>query len=275
MIDSHHHFWRYSPADYGWIDDEMEVLKRDFLPGDLELVAGKSGITGVISVQACESLEDNTFLLKQANASDLVKGVVGWLPLAAPDVEAHLDRFAAEPIFKGVREVIQGRKTGEFFENEDFNRGILLLTKRDLPYDVLIFENQLEEAIRFIDRHPGQRFIVDHIAKPLISRGEVSRSWEKNIRSLARRENVMCKFSGVVTEVRDAEWSPESIKDYFTIALSAFGAERLMFGSDWPVCLLRTTYEQWLQTCRELTADLSKTEQDQFFEGTATAAYQL
>jgi L-fuconolactonase len=275
MIDAHHHFWHFDSKQYAWIDESMPVLKRDFLPSDLEPVTAENGVDGVISVQARESLEENTFLLDQVRECPLIKGVVGWLPLASPTIEADLERFTSDPLFKGVREVIQGKPDAEFFDNKGFHEGIHLLTQRDLPFDLLIFEDQLESAIRFVDQHPNQRFVLDHIAKPTIHATKFPDAWAKNIRDLAKRENVVCKFSGVVTEVRDAEWNTDLLRPYFDIVLESFSPERIMFGSDWPVCLLQSSYARWIDTVRELMTSLSPAEQQQISSETAAKTYAL
>ena len=275
MIDSHHHFWHYDSGQYAWIDDDMAVLKRDYLPKDLDPVAAENGVAGVISVQARESLEENSFLLNFARECPLIKGVVGWLPLTSPTVEAELESVASDPLFKGVREVLQGKPDAEFFENAQFHESIRLLTQRDLPYDLLIFHDQLDSVVRFVDRHPNQRFVLDHIAKPVIRASESPNVWEKNIRDLAQRENVACKLSGIATEVRDAKWDIHLLRPYFDVVLESFTPERLMFGSDWPVCLLRTSYARWIGTVRELIASLSPAEQRRIASEAATKTYAL
>jgi L-fuconolactonase len=275
LIDSHHHFWRYDAEEYAWIDDAMNRLRRDYLARDLEEVAWKAGVTGVVSVQARESLAETEFLLGLGGDCALVRGVVGWAPLADPGVGDILDRWAGQGLFKGVREVMQGREDEEFFGNPSFHRGLRELTRRGLPYDVLVYANQLPATIRMVDAHPEQRFLLDHLAKPAIRGGGFPKDWARDVRMLAERENVLCKLSGMVTEVRDPAWHLELLRPYFDHVLEAFGPERLMFGSDWPVCLLRVEYGTWVEVARSLTEGLAESERDAFFAGTATKAYGL
>jgi L-fuconolactonase len=274
MIDSHHHFWNYTADEFGWVTDEMAILQHDFLPGQLEKAAAGMGIKGAISVQARRSLEETNWLLWIAARTPLIKGVVGWVPLKDSSVGDLLDRLAGNPLFCGVREILQGAPDKEYFDCPDFNRGIRELTLRDIPYDLLIFHHQLGRATQFVDTHPDQRFILDHIAKPEI-RKVWSGDWARNLRELARRPNVFCKLSGVATEVREPFWDVGFIRPYFETALEAFGATRLMFGSDWPVCLLRTEYSRWVSAVQELAAPLSADEREELFCGAARTAYHL
>ncbi len=274
LLDSHHHFWRYDSEAYGWIGPDMARLRRDYLVGDLAEVAGEAGVTGVISVQARESLAETDFLLGLGEESGgLVRGVVGWVPLADPGVGEMVDRWAGRRLFKGVREVMQGRGDAEFFGNAAFHRGLRELTRRGLTYDVLVYADQLPATIRMVDAHPQQRFVLDHVAKPVIRAGAFPEDWARNIRRLAERENVFCKVSGMVTEVRDPEWDAELIRPYFRTVLEAFGPERLMFGSDWPVCLLRVEYAGWVKVARILVEEWAEDERAAFFGMTAKAAY--
>ena len=274
-IDSHHHFWTYDPEQYAWIGDGMEVLKRDFAPSDLEALTSSTGIEGVVSVQAQQTVEETDRLLDHARSNEFIKGVVGWVPLLTDEIESTLERYSDESLLKAVRHVVQDEPDDEFQLREDFNRGISCLGKHGLVYDILVYARQLPASISFADRHPEQSFVLDHIAKPTIQSDQYDSEWEKNFRELARRERITCKFSGVVTEVRDAEWSIETIRPYWDVALDAFGPDRLMFGSDWPVCLLMTGYERWVETVTELIAELSEIEQARIMGGTAIEAYSL
>ncbi|CAA6692727.1 MULTISPECIES: amidohydrolase [unclassified Lentimonas] len=272
-IDSHHHFWNYDPVEFDWIDDSMRTIRRSFLPDDLKAEADHAGIDGVISVQARQILEETDFLLEQANANDFIKGVVGWVPLADANISVVLERYSDASKLKAVRHVVQGEAAG-FLDGADFNHGIEQLAAHDLVYDVLIFEHQLKEAIRFVDRHPNQAFVLDHIAKPQIKNDRLE-PWQKNLRELAKRDNITCKLSGVVTEADCQNWTPEQIRPYLDTVLGAFGPERLMFGSDWPVCLVACGYKRWHDLIREYIVPLSSTEQAAIMGGTATKAYNL
>ena len=273
-IDSHHHFWNYSASEYAWIDAQMEVLQRDFRPEHLRLEIERAGIAGVVSVQARQTIEETDWLLGVAEQHDWIRGVVGWLPLASPELDQALERRQHCQALKGVRHVVQSEPDEEFILGADFNRGLALLPQFDLVYDILIFARQLGPAIRCVDRHPNLRFVLDHIAKPTID-AEFDDRWGIHIRELAKRDNVTCKFSGVVTEVRDPAWSLTTVKPYWDAALEAFGPQRLMFGSDWPVSLLRCSYMDWVSTVEKLAAQLSDDERTALWGGTATRVYQL
>ncbi len=273
MIDAHHHFWRYNAREYDWIGNDMAALRRDFLPADLKSEIEKAGISGVVSVQARQSLEETRWLLDFAARNDWVLGVVGWVPLASPDIENILSEFANAEKLKAVRHVVQGEAAG-FLAGDAFNAGIARLADFDLVYDVLISQHQLEEATRFVDRHPNQVFVLDHIAKPRIKDGEFE-PWKTHIRELAQRDNVFCKVSGMVTEADWKSWTPEGLKPYFDTVLAAFGPTRLMFGSDWPVCLVASDYGQWAQTVRDWAAPLSDSDKNDLFENVACRVYQL
>ncbi len=275
LIDSHHHLWKYSADQYGWISDEMSVLRADFLGPQLNEIASVAGVDGFVSVQARQTVEETTALLEIASAEPLIRGVVGWVPLADEGVAETLDQFADATLLKGVRHVVQDEPDDRFLDGEAFNRGVRLLKDRGLVYDVLIFARQLPASIDFVDRHPDQPMILDHIAKPAIRSAEFDREWENHFRQLALRPNVTCKFSGVVTEVRDEDWSIDTIRRYWDVALEAFTPKRLMFGSDWPVCLLRCSHLRWLETVRELAGELSPQEQADFFAGNAIRDYHL
>ena len=271
-IDAHHHFWKYDPAEYDWISEEMSGLRRDFLPENLEREAALAGVDGVVSVQARQTLEETGWLLDMASASALVWGVVGWVPLAAPDVGRSLEVFSGNPKFKGVRHVVQGEPDEKFLEREDFQAGIRELSRFGLVYDILIFERQLPQAISFVDRHPDQPFVLDHVAKPRIKDREFE-PWNSRIRELAKREHVTCKISGMVTEADWLCWDAGQLRPYFETVLEAFGPGRLMFGSDWPVCLLGTGYGQWLGIVKEFLAGLSESERNMVLGGTAERVY--
>ena len=274
IIDSHHHFWKYDPVEYDWIDDSMKVIRKDFFPENLKTTVQEAVVDGVISVQARQCVEETDWLIGMAHQYEFIKGVVGWLPLIQDDVEEYLVKYANEKILKGVRHVIQGEPDPEFMLRKDFNNGISLLKKYSLVYDILIVERQLPDTIRFVDQHPEQVFVLDHIAKPFIGRNELS-PWKENIQELAKRENVNCKISGMVTEADYQKWTPSQLLPYFEVILEAFGPDRLLFGSDWPVCLVATSYKNWMGLVRKSIAQLSESEKANIMGENAIRLYQL
>jgi len=274
LIDAHHHLWRYNTRDYGWMSNDMVALRQDYLLPELEQVARACGVTGTIAVQARQTLEETESLLQMAAANPLLQGVVGWVPLIAPDVAKDLDRFAADPHLKSVRHVLHDEPDDFYMLRDDFNRGVSLLASRGLAYDILIFEKHLPQTLTFVDRHPNQIFIVDHIAKPKIRAGELS-PWKENLAELARRDNVCCKISGMATEADWSGWTREQLRPCFDAALASFGPSRLMFGSDWPVLTLAGSYQHWVDTFRWFIVGLSPEEQEQICSGTARRAYQI
>jgi L-fuconolactonase len=273
-IDSHHHFWSYSAGEYPWIGDAMAGLRRDFLPEHLKTEIAAVGIEGVVSVQARQTVGETEWLLSLADGNDFIKGVVGWVPLVEPDVREAIAKFAANPKLRAVRHVVQDEPDDRFILREDFNRGVSVLKDFGLVYDILIFERQLAPSIEFVDRHPQQVFVLDHIAKPRIG-DAVIEPWRTNIRELARRQNVFCKVSGMATEADWKTWSEEQLRPYFDAVLEAFGPKRLMFGTDWPVCLVGSGYARWVETVRKFAAGLSADEQEWLFGKTAVIAYSL
>jgi L-fuconolactonase len=273
-IDAHHHFWSYDPVEYDWIDETMKAIRRDFLPEHLRAEIASAGVDGVVSVQARQSLSETAWLLDLATRNDFIKGVVGWVELVSPTVGAELERFTANPKLKSVRHVVQGEPDDNFILREDFNRGIRELKKFSLAYDLLIFARHLPQTIQFVDAHPNQIFVLDHIAKPQIKAG-LFEPWSTNLRELARRPNVYCKVSGMVTEADFATWTEAQLRPYFETVLAAFGPQRLMFGSDWPVCLVACDYARWLQMVSGWIAKLSPSEQAWVLGGTAVEVYKL
>lgn len=275
LIDSHHHLWAYDPAEYGWISDKMAILKQDFLTPHLRVLAREHDVHAFVSVQARQSVHETRALLRIANTEPLVAGVVGWVPFAQPDVVTFLDEFAGQPKLRGFRHVVQDEPDDRFLDRADFNVGISKLADRGLVFDLLVFPRQLPAAIDFADRHPNLFMVLDHIAKPKIVADDFDESWRRDFCELARRDNVACKFSGVTTEVQNAMWTVDTLRPYWDVALAAFGADRLMYGSDWPVCLLATDYSRWLDAVRRLAAELSDTEQSEFFANNANRIYRL
>jgi len=273
-IDAHHHLWRYTPLEFGWIDEPMQALRRDFLPEDLKAAMATAGIDGSIAVQARQTLEETRWLLDLAEASDSIRGVVGWAPIAGEEFPGCMEEFDGRDKLKGLRHVIQGEKDEHYILREDFNSGIRTLAGSGLVYEILIYERHLADTIYFVDEHPEQVFVLDHVAKPLIAAGRLE-PWAARMRELALRQNVWCKVSGMVTEAKWDAWSPETLKPYLDVAVDAFGPERLMAGSDWPACLVASGYAQWWQVLRDYFAEFSEAERAAVFGGTAINVYGL
>ena len=272
-IDAHHHLWRYRAPEYGWISDAMASLRRDFLPAGLEQEIRAAGVQGTVAVQARETVEETNWLLECARSLPAIRGVVGWAPLASDNLAAVLDGWSEERRLVGLREIAQGKPAG-FLDDELFNRGVRKLAERNLTYDVLIFQNQLPEAIRFVDAHPRQRFVLDHAAKPRIAAAELE-PWRTHMHELARRENVVCKVSGMVTEADWERWTPEALQPYLDLCVEAFGPGRLMVGSDWPVCLVAASYSRWWEVLRQYFAAFGAEEKKRIFGGNAVEFYAL
>ena len=273
-IDAHHHLWKYSQEQYPWMLAGMENIRRDFLIPELHSVTREAGVTGTVAVQARQTIEETEWLLGLARDHELVRGVVGWVPLIDADVAKYLENLSANRKLKGIRHVLHDESDDFYMLRDDFNRGISLLNDFGLRYDILIFERHLLQTIQFVDRHPKQLFIVDHIAKPRV-KDRVRSSWEAEIAELARRDNVYCKLSGMATEADWKGWTESDLRPYFDTVLAAFGPDRLMFGSDWPVILVACSYKCWADTVRSWIAELSPAEQLSIMGGTAKMAYSL
>jgi L-fuconolactonase len=273
-IDAHHHLWRYTSAEYDWLDEPMAQLRRNFLPNDLVREMAGAGIDGAVTVQARQTMEETRWLLDLGDECEAIRGVVGWAPIAGEDFPGVMEEFENRPKLKGLRHVIQGEKDENYILREDFTSGIRAMQGSGLVYDILIYERHLPQTIQFVDEFPEQIFVLDHIAKPLIREGAM-KPWAGRMRELAKRENVWCKVSGMVTEADWSTWNAETLRPYLDVVVDAFGAKRLMAGSDWPVCLVASEYGKWFDVLRNYFAAFSKEEQDAFFGGTATEVYGL
>jgi L-fuconolactonase len=273
-IDAHHHLWKYNQRDYVWMSGAMGKLRRDYLPEHLEAVMRDAGIDGAVTVQARQMVKETEWLLELAGIHAFLRGVVGWAPLTAADVRGCLERFAHHSKLKAVRHVLHDEADDFYMLRDDFNRGVALLREFGLVYDILIFERHLPQTIEFVDRHPEQVFVVDHVAKPRI-KDRILSSWRENLRELARRPNVYCKLSGMATEADWNTWTQQDLQPYFEVVLAAFGPARLMFGSDWPVLTLAGEYRAWVQVVAGMIAGLSPDEQARIRGGTAIEAYKL
>ncbi|RLS83884.1 MAG: amidohydrolase [Planctomycetota bacterium] len=273
-IDAHQHFWNYSAAEYPWIGAGLERLARDYLPSDLEPLLAAKQIDGSVAVQARQSVEESLWLLALAKAHPLVKGVVGWVDLRSDRVGDDLRVLAANPTFVGVRHVVQDEPDPRFVLGEGFIRGLRQLRQHGLTYDLLLYPSQLPAAIELVELLPEQPFVVDHLAKPRIVAGEID-GWGRDIRAIARHDNVCCKVSGMVTEAVRRGWKRDDFTPYLDVVLEAFGPERLMFGSDWPVCLLAGEYADVAAIPRDYFSRLSTTEQRMIWGDTAAGFYGL
>ncbi|PKQ43849.1 amidohydrolase family protein [Confluentibacter flavum] len=274
IIDSHQHFWHYEPVKHAWIDDDMAAIRKDFMPSDLEVVYKKHGIDGCVAVQADQTLAETDFLLKVSSEHDFIKGVVGWVDLRNNNIEATLETYAQHKKLKGFRHVVQGEPDHNFLLRPRFLIGISLLKKFNFTYDILIFPHQLGATLEFVKQFPNHKFVIDHIAKPYIKDGFYD-GWATLMKDIAKHENVTCKLSGMITEADYKLWTPEQIKPYMELVLEAFGAERLMFGSDWPVCLVAGNYSKVKNLVTDFISKLSSSEQVQIMGINAINFYNL
>lgn len=271
-IDAHHHLWKYSLEEYPWMLDGMDAIRRDFLIEELNEVRRQARINGVVTVQARQTMAETDWLLDLASRHEFMRAVVGWVPLIDPDVGLLLERYSNHPKLRAVRHVLHDEADDCYMLREDFNKGISLLKDFGLCYDILIFERHLPQTMKFVDRHPKQVFILDHSAKPRIRDYALS-PWREQIRELAKRENVYCKLSGLVTEASWSNWTEADLQPYIEIVLDHFEAKRVMFGSDWPVSLVACSYRKWVDIVTRAVSKLSPTEQDSVFGETAKQAY--
>jgi L-fuconolactonase len=272
-IDAHQHFWRYDPVRDDWITEEMAVIRRDFLPDELRPLLDEAGLDGSVAVQADQSEEETRFLLNLAEEHPFILGVVGWVDLLGPNLENRLEHFSRYPRFRGVRHIAQA-ESDHFLARGDIVHRIGLLGERGLTYDILVYPRQLPAVLSMVSRLPGQPFVLDHLAKPLIREGRME-PWASLIRELASHENVWCKVSGMVTEAHWASWKPEDMHPFLDVVFEAFGPGRLMFGSDWPVCLLAADYRRAWSLVDEYASHLSSSERGNLFGGNAAAFYGL
>lgn len=245
-IDGHQHFWSYNSNDFGWISNDMEILQKDYLPDQLKTELSSIGFDGSVAVQARQSLAETQWLLNLADQHSFIKGVIGWVDLCSPDVEEQLIQFSGNPKLVGIRHVIHDEQDENFMLRKSFLRGIAYLKKFGLTYDILVFPRHLSNTIQLVSQFPEQIFILDHIAKPSIKDKKIS-PWKEHIEKLARFRNVYCKLSGMVTEADVKNWKQEELIPYLNIVFDAFGNNRLLIGSDWPVCRLAGSYRQVMQ----------------------------
>jgi len=273
-IDSHQHFWKFDPIRDAWIDETMSAIRRDFGPDDLKPLLDKNGINGCVAVQADQSEVETLFLLDHANNNEFVKAVVGWVDLRSHEIESRLAYFSQFKKLKGFRHVLQGEADRALMLNPEFMNGIKALKKYDLTYDILIYPDQLKDVPEFVKAFPGQKFVIDHIAKPHIKTAKID-EWAKDIKALAGFENLYCKVSGMVTEADWNNWKQDDFAPYLDIVFETFSTKRLMFGSDWPVCNVAGGYDKVVEIAKAYTAKLSANEQDDVWGNTAIGFYKL
>jgi L-fuconolactonase len=273
-IDSHQHFWKYDSQRHNWINDDMKVIHRDFMPSDLEPILEQNQIDGCISVQVDQNEEENTFLLDLADKNDFIKGIVGWVDLQAGNVYERLEYYSEFEKMKGFRHIVQGESDSEFMLRPKFKHGIAELSSYNFTYDILIYHYQLKQAIQFVKLFPEQNFVIDHIAKPDIKSGEYA-EWQTNMKKISLHQNVYCKVSGMVTETDWNDWKESDFKIYLDTIVKAFGTDRIMYGSDFPVCLLSANYEQQLNIVKEYFSSFSNTEKKKIMGENASKFYGL
>lgn len=274
VIDSHQHFWKYEPVKHSWIDDDMSVIRRDFSPSDLAKVYQENSIDGCVAVQADQTLEETDFLIDLASINNFIKGIVGWVDLRAENIENVLEKYSTDKIVKGFRHVVQGEADHNFLLRPNFSRGISLLEKHNFTYDILVFPHQLGSVLEFVKKFPHQKFVIDHIAKPYIKDGYFE-GWATMMTAIGKHENVSCKMSGMVTEADFITWTPEQIHPYMDTVLEAFGSKRILFGSDWPVCLVAGNYSKIKKLTTDFISQLSKIEQNSIMGNNAIEFYNL
>ncbi len=274
VIDSHHHLWRFNEAEFGWMDDSMKVLKRDYLPADLENEIEKAGVSGTVAVQARQVIDETRWLLEMAEQNSFIKGVVGWVDLRSPHLEEQLKRYAPHPKLVGVRHVIHDETDDDFMLRPAFIKGIERLQAFDLTYDLLLFPKHLEKAIELVSMFPEQKFVLDHISKPFIKSG-IMQPWKDDIEALAAQPNVWCKISGMITEASLDSWVYDDFIPYMKVVCVAFGMDRVMLGSDWPVCRLAGEYPEVMKIPLDFLADLSESDQKYVNSQNAIDCYQL
>ncbi len=273
-IDSHQHFWRYDPVHHGWMSDQMDALRRDYLPGELEPLLRSAAFDGTIAVQARQLVEETDFLLHLADAHAFITGVVGWVDLCSPYLDAQLARYSCHPKLVGVRHVVHDEPDDDFMLRADFRAGIARLREHGLTYDLLLFPKHLPPAVRLAQEFPDQPFVLDHIAKPFIRAGQLS-PWSDDLARLADVPNVCCKLSGLVTEAHWQRWRAEDIHPYLDVVVDAFGSERLMIGSDWPVCTLAASYAAVMAVVSDYVQRLPAEAREGVLGGNAARFYGL
>ena len=273
-IDAHQHFWKFDPVKDAWITDNMSVIRKDFLPADLEPLLTENHFNGCVAVQADQSEAETDFLIQLAAENDFIKGVVGWIDLRAANVKERLEQYRQFEIVKGFRHILQGEEQRDLMLQPDFKNGIAALQSFNLSYDILIYPDQILFAKQLVAFFPEQKFVLDHLAKPYIKFKKIEQ-WKNDLQAIAQHENVYCKLSGMTTEADWQQWQNEDLKPYIDIAVEAFGINRILFGSDWPVCLLAANYKETVGIVQHYFSSFSKNEQSKVFGQNAVEFYNL
>ena len=272
-VDSHQHFWNFSPRRHAWIDDTMKVIRRDFMPPDLEPILKANHVEGCVTVQVDQTEKETEFLVKLARDHNFIKGIVGWTDLRSPQLQARLEYYYQFQEVKGFRHIVQA-ESEDFFQDSDFCRGISLLKQYDFTFDILIYPKHLSSTLEFVKKFPEQLFVVDHLAKPFIKKQELS-PWKEQMSAIGKCGNVYCKISGMVTEADITHWKSSDFERYLEVVLNAFGTKQLMYGSDWPVCLVAAQYEQQLDLVKNFIEPLSPSEKKAILGENAVRFYHL
>ena len=273
-IDTHQHFWKYHPVKHAWINNEMAVIRKDFMPADLQPLLKNAGVNGCIAVQADEDEDENEFLLALAKENDFIKGIIGWADFLAENISDRLAYYNDVKAIKGFRYILQDKVQRDLILSKEFIRGIVAMNAYDFVYELLIFPDQLKYAEQLVGQFPNQVFVLDHLAKPGIKAGEINQ-WKTAITALAKHENVYCKVSGMITEADWKQWDYSDFTPYMDVVFSAFGTDRVMFGSDWPVCNLAGDYQKVTRVVTQQVSDLSLNEQEKFWSSNAIKCYKL
>ena len=274
VIDSHQHFWKYKPSKHKWIDDSMSLIRKDFMPSDLKKVYNKNKIDGCIAIQAEQTLEETNFLLDLSKENTFIKGIVGWVDLRASNIDNTLEHYSNYKKIKGFRHIVQNEEDHNFLLRPEFLRGISYLEKYNYVYDILIFPHQLETTLEFVKKFPNHKFIIDHIAKPYIKDGLYD-EWARLMLEISKYENVFCKISGMITEADYNLWTPEQITPYMDLILTSFGSKRILFGSDWPVCLVAGSYKKVKELVTNFISKLSENEKTNIMGKNAINLYNI
>ena len=274
MIDAHQHFWQVGRFDYPWMSSDLGVLYRDYLPYDLAPILKQNGVAQTVLVQASNSIAESRWLLELADANSFIAGVVGWVDLMSPDGEAQLNELSAHPKFKGVRHLVESEPEDDWLINPAVLSSLRRLATYGLSYDLLVHTRHLRHVPEVAESCPELRFVIDHLAKPPIAQNEI-KEWARALKPVADYQNIHCKLSGLVTEANWSSWQTNDLRPFVDCVLELFGPERMMFGSDYPVCLLAASYDRVLDAFQELLKYLSDSDRDKIFSKNAAAFYRL